>query len=101
MAIGCGSSSIWQRHRQTRTSISTNPDVPDAGDLAPAIVLAASPSQVKVYRQGGGEALTLTGDAIKFAAKMLDDKAPSQTPAPRRRDPSPETGEEQWQGPIA
>ena len=50
-------------------------DVPDAGDLVPAIVLAASPSQVKVYRRGG-EALTLTGDAIKFAAKMLDDKAP-------------------------
>ncbi len=50
-------------------------DAPDAGDLIPAIVLAASPAQIKVYRRGG-EALTLTGDAIKFAARMLDDKAP-------------------------
>ncbi len=50
-------------------------DIPDAGDLLPALVLAADPKQVKVYRKGG-EVLTLGGDAIKFAARMLDDKAP-------------------------
>ncbi|MBS1144238.1 MAG: penicillin-binding protein [Proteobacteria bacterium] len=50
-------------------------DIPDAGDLIPALVLAADTKQIKVYRKGG-ETLTLTGDAMKFAAKMLDDKAP-------------------------
>lgn len=50
-------------------------DIADAGDLIPALVLDADSKQIKVYRKGG-EALTLTGDAIKFAAKMLDDKAP-------------------------
>lgn len=50
-------------------------DIADAGDLFPALVLSADTKQVKVYRKGG-EIVTLTGDAIKFAAKMLDDKAP-------------------------
>ncbi len=50
-------------------------EISDAGDLLPGLVLAADPKQLKVYRKGG-ELLTLTGDAIKFAAKMLDDKAP-------------------------
>ncbi|MBP6187460.1 MAG: penicillin-binding protein 1A [Azonexus sp.] len=50
-------------------------DIPDAGDLVPALVLAADARQIKVYRKGG-EVVTLTGDAMKFAAKMLDDKAP-------------------------
>lgn len=50
-------------------------DIADAGDLFPALVLSADIKQVKVYRKGG-EIVTLTGDAIKFAAKMLDDKAP-------------------------
>ncbi len=50
-------------------------DISDAGDLLPGLVLAADPKQLKIYRKGG-ELLTLTGDAIKFAAKMLDDKAP-------------------------
>src|SRR5574343_1864671 len=50
-------------------------DLPDAGDLLPALVLDASPQQIRVYRRGG-ETLNLSGDAIKFAAKMLDDKAP-------------------------
>ena len=50
-------------------------DIADAGDLYPALVLAADTKQVKVYRKGG-EVITLNGDAIKFAAKMLDDKAP-------------------------
>ncbi|UCV11909.1 penicillin-binding protein 1A [Dechloromonas denitrificans] len=50
-------------------------DIADAGDLFPALVLSADTKQVKVYRKGG-EIVTLTGDAIKFATKMLDDKAP-------------------------
>ena len=50
-------------------------DIPDAGDLLPALVLAADPRQVKIYRKGG-EVLTLSGDAIKCATRMLYDKAP-------------------------
>jgi penicillin-binding protein 1A len=50
-------------------------DIPDAGDLMPALILAADGKQIKAYRKGG-EVVTLTGDAMKFAAKMLDDKAP-------------------------
>lgn len=50
-------------------------EIPDAGDLIPALVLAADSKQIKVYRKGG-EVVTLTGDAMKFAAKMIDDKAP-------------------------
>lgn len=50
-------------------------DIHDADDLIPALVLAADPKQIKAYRKGG-EAITLNGEAIKFAARMLDDKAP-------------------------
>ncbi|MGE5472409.1 MAG: penicillin-binding protein 1A [Bacteroidota bacterium] len=50
-------------------------DIADAGDLIPALVLAADARQIKAYRKGG-EVVTLTGDAMKFAAKMVDDKAP-------------------------
>jgi len=50
-------------------------DIPDAGDLIPALVLAADAKHIKAYRKGG-EVVTLTGDAMKFAARMLDDKAP-------------------------
>jgi len=50
-------------------------DIPDAGDLIPALVLSADAKQIKTYRKGG-EVVTLTGDAMKFAARMLDDKAP-------------------------
>jgi penicillin-binding protein 1A len=50
-------------------------DIHDADDLVPALVLSASASEVKVYRKGG-EMVTLTGDTLKFAAKMLDGKAP-------------------------
>lgn len=50
-------------------------DIADAGDLIPALVLSADARQIKAYRKGG-EIVTLTGDAMKFAARMLDDKAP-------------------------
>jgi penicillin-binding protein 1A len=50
-------------------------DIPDTGDLAPALVLGADPKQIRAYRKGG-ELVVLSGDALKYAAKMLDDKAP-------------------------
>ena len=50
-------------------------DIADAGDLVPALVLAADGKQIRAYRKGG-ELVTLAGDAMKFAARMLDDKAP-------------------------
>jgi penicillin-binding protein 1A len=51
-------------------------DISEAGDLIPALVLEASTKQIRAYRRGG-EIVTLTGDALKFAARMLDDKAPA------------------------
>jgi len=51
-------------------------DIPDAGDLIPALVLAADAKHILAYRKGG-DVITLTGDAMKFAAAMLDDKAPA------------------------
>ena len=51
-------------------------DIPDAGDLIPALVLAADSKHILAYRKGG-DVVTLSGDAMKFAAAMLDDKAPA------------------------
>jgi len=51
-------------------------DIADAGDLIPALVLAADAKAIKAYRKGG-EVVTLSGDAMKFAARMLDDKSPA------------------------
>jgi penicillin-binding protein 1A len=51
-------------------------DVGDADDLHPAIVLEANTKEVRAYRRGG-EVLTLTGDSIKFAIRMIEDGAPS------------------------
>ena len=51
-------------------------DIPDAGDQIPGLVLSVNTKQIKVYRKGG-EVLTLSGDAMKFAAKMIDEKAPA------------------------
>jgi len=50
-------------------------DISDAGDLVPALVLAADSKQIKAYRKGG-ELVALSGDALRFASRMLDDKAP-------------------------
>ena len=50
-------------------------DIPEAGDLIPALVLEADPKQIKAYRRGG-ETLVLNGDALKFVAKMLEANAP-------------------------
>jgi penicillin-binding protein 1A len=51
-------------------------EFPQADGLIPAVVLEASPKQIKAYIHGG-EIAAMTGDAIKFAAGMLGDKAPS------------------------
>ena len=44
-------------------------------DLQPAIVLQADVKQIRAYRRGG-EVVTITGDGLKYAARMIDDKAP-------------------------
>ncbi|MCX7151802.1 MAG: penicillin-binding protein 1A [Proteobacteria bacterium] len=54
-------------------------DANDSDDLIAALVLEASPKQVKVYRRGGDTQL-ISGDGLKFAARMLEDKA-----APNKR----------------
>ena len=50
-------------------------DFSDAPDLRPAIVLKVEPKQILVYCRGG-DLLTISGDGLKLAARMLDDKAP-------------------------
>ncbi len=54
-------------------------DVTDSDDLIAVLVLEAGPKQVKVYRRGG-DTHVITGDGLKFAARMLEDKA-----APNKR----------------
>ncbi|MFT4174374.1 MAG: penicillin-binding protein 1A [Rhodocyclaceae bacterium] len=49
----------------------------DQDELKAAIVLDASPRQIRAYLRGG-EVVTLTGDAVRFAAAMLADNAPQQ-----------------------
>src|ERR1019366_9572838 len=44
-------------------------------DIFPALVLEASPKAVKVYRKGG-EIITISGEGLKFAQRMLGDHAP-------------------------
>lgn len=49
-------------------------DVADSDELYAAIVLEASPKLVRVYRTGG-ERIDIGEDGLKFAARMLGDKA--------------------------
>ena len=51
----------------------------DSGGLLPAVVLEASPKQVRAYLRGG-EVVTIAGAGLKFAQRMLDDKV-----APNKR----------------
>ena len=44
-------------------------------DLHAAVVLQADSRQIRAYRRGG-EIVTIAGDGLKFAARMIDDKAP-------------------------
>ncbi|MCF8173748.1 MAG: penicillin-binding protein 1A [Burkholderiaceae bacterium] len=50
-------------------------DYSDSDDLLPAVVLEATPKQVRAYLRGG-EILKIENDGLKFAARMLSDKAP-------------------------
>jgi penicillin-binding protein 1A len=50
-------------------------DFHDSVDLHPAVVLQADAKQIRAYRRGG-EIVTISGDGLKFAARMIDDKAP-------------------------
>lgn len=50
-------------------------DFHDSEDLHPAVILQADAKQIRAYRRGG-EIVTVSGDGLKFAARMMDDKAP-------------------------
>jgi penicillin-binding protein 1A len=50
-------------------------DFHDSEDLHPAIVLQADAKQLRAYRRGG-DVVTISGDGLKLAARMLDDKSP-------------------------
>ena len=51
-------------------------DFDDNDELLAAIVLSASTTEVRAYLRGG-EMLHISGDGLKFATRMLDDKAPA------------------------
>ncbi|HTS21397.1 MAG TPA: penicillin-binding protein 1A [Casimicrobiaceae bacterium] len=51
-------------------------DVSDSDNLEAAIVLSATPAEVKAVRSDG-ETVTVTGDGLKFVARSLSDKAPA------------------------
>ncbi len=51
-------------------------DFEDINGLRPAIILAADAKQVRAYLRGG-DVVSLSGDALKFASRMIDDKAPA------------------------
>lgn len=48
-------------------------DVADNDDLAVAVVTEASPKLVKAYRRGG-ETVQISGEGLRFAARMLGEK---------------------------
>ena len=50
-------------------------EFPDVDDLQAAVVLEANVKKVRAYKRGG-EVVSLAGDSLKFALRMLDDKAP-------------------------
>ena len=49
-------------------------DAPDSEDLHAAVILEATPKLVRVYRSGG-ERIAITEDGLKFAARLLGDRA--------------------------
>ncbi len=51
-------------------------DASESDDIYPALVLDAGVKAVKVYRKGG-ETIEISGDGLKFAQRMLGDKAPA------------------------
>ncbi|CAG0954523.1 partial penicillin-binding protein 1A, partial [Rhodocyclaceae bacterium] len=71
-------------------------DHDDVDDLKAAIVLHADSKQVRAYLRGG-DVVTLTGDGLKFAARMLDDKAPANKRLRRGALIRVLKGEKEWQ----
>jgi penicillin-binding protein 1A len=71
-------------------------DHDDADDLKAAIVLAADAKQLRAYLRGG-EIVTLSGDGLKFALRMLDDKAPANKRLRRGAVIHVQKGEKDWQ----
>ena len=51
-------------------------DYDDNDDLLAAVVLTADSKEVRAYLRGG-EVVRVSGDGLKFAARMIDDKAPA------------------------
>ena len=51
-------------------------DESESDDIYPALVLDVSARAVKVYRKGG-ETFEISGDGLKFAQKMMGEKAPA------------------------
>lgn len=51
-------------------------DYHDSEDMHPAVVLKADAKQIRAYRRGG-EIVEISGDGLKFAARMIDAKAPT------------------------
>jgi len=51
-------------------------DYPDSDEILAALVLEATARQVKAYRRGG-DTVSISGDGLKFAARMLESKAPA------------------------
>lgn len=50
-------------------------DFSDSEDLHPAVVLEANAKTIRAYRRGG-DIVTIGSDGLKFASRMIDDKAP-------------------------
>ena len=50
-------------------------EFPDSDEMLAALVLEASPKEVLAYRRGG-ESVSITGDGMKFATRMLEENAP-------------------------
>lgn len=50
-------------------------DISDAGDLRPALVLEADGKTIRAYVKGG-EIISMNGNAIRPALRMMDEKAP-------------------------
>ncbi len=49
-------------------------DITDSDDLIPAVVIAATPKLIRAYCKGG-ESVEVSGDALRFAQRSLNDKA--------------------------
>jgi penicillin-binding protein 1A len=50
----------------------------ESDDIYPAIALEVDAKAVKAYRKGG-ETITIAGDGLKFASKMIGNRAPAKT----------------------